>query len=225
VIAGVAVLLFGGVLLGVGIHHLIRTGTCSSTGYSANYGPGPTCPSGTAWWMLFLFAGIILGLVGAGMAGSVGLVFAGIFGAIGLGSMSLLLDSHAPSGSQVFGGIFGGAFALVGLIAGGATITAGISSMRAGDKPAPASPRTKLVTNAFGPASATASSVASLTSMLRSAAAAHPMVAPEAVPTAVAAPEVVDPLDQIAKLADLHQRGALTDEEFAREKAKLLDRA
>ena len=29
-------------------------------------------------------------------------------------------------------------------------------------------------------------------------------------------------LDSIAKLADLHKKGALTDEEFAREKAKLL---
>ena len=31
-----------------------------------------------------------------------------------------------------------------------------------------------------------------------------------------------DPLDQLQKLADLHDRGALTDEEFAAAKAKLL---
>jgi hypothetical protein len=29
-------------------------------------------------------------------------------------------------------------------------------------------------------------------------------------------------MDKIAKLADLHTRGALTDDEFTREKAKLL---
>jgi hypothetical protein len=32
-----------------------------------------------------------------------------------------------------------------------------------------------------------------------------------------------DPLDQIERLAELHQRGALTDAEFAAAKAKLLD--
>lgn len=37
-----------------------------------------------------------------------------------------------------------------------------------------------------------------------------------------AAPAAADPVDQLSKLADLHDRGALTDEEFAAEKAKLL---
>jgi Short C-terminal domain len=31
-----------------------------------------------------------------------------------------------------------------------------------------------------------------------------------------------DPLDRLGKLADLHDRGALTDAEFAAEKAKIL---
>ena len=31
-----------------------------------------------------------------------------------------------------------------------------------------------------------------------------------------------DPLEQVAKLAKLHEEGALTDEEFAAQKAKLL---
>ena len=37
-----------------------------------------------------------------------------------------------------------------------------------------------------------------------------------------AAPVTVDPTDQLAKLADLHRQGVLTDEEFAAQKAKLL---
>ena len=37
-IVGVGILLFTGVLMGVGIHHLISTGTCSSTGYSGTMG-------------------------------------------------------------------------------------------------------------------------------------------------------------------------------------------
>jgi hypothetical protein len=41
-----------------------------------------------------------------------------------------------------------------------------------------------------------------------------------AAPPAPAAP--ADPLDQLSKLADLHAKGALTDEEFAQQKAKLL---
>ena len=40
-----------------------------------------------------------------------------------------------------------------------------------------------------------------------------------AEPTAPAEP---DPLEQVAKLAKLHEQGALTDEEFAAQKAKLL---
>jgi hypothetical protein len=34
---------------------------------------------------------------------------------------------------------------------------------------------------------------------------------------------VVDPIDQLAELADLRRRGLLSAEEFDREKAKLLD--
>ncbi len=68
-IVGVAILLFTAVLMGVGIHHLVNTGTCSSTGYAANYGPVPYCPSGTGWWMAFLFIGIIGGIVGGALAG------------------------------------------------------------------------------------------------------------------------------------------------------------
>ena len=39
---------------------------------------------------------------------------------------------------------------------------------------------------------------------------------------APAAPAAPDPLDQIQKLAQLHEQGILTDEEFAAQKAKLL---
>lgn len=37
-----------------------------------------------------------------------------------------------------------------------------------------------------------------------------------------AAPESASPADQLAKLADLHDRGVITDQEFAQEKAKVL---
>ena len=39
---------------------------------------------------------------------------------------------------------------------------------------------------------------------------------------AAPAPAAIDPADEIAKLAELHSSGALTDEEFAAAKAKAL---
>src|SRR5690348_9084803 len=102
-IAGVAILLFSGILLGVGIHHLVATGTCSSTGYSANYGPVPTCPSGTGWWFAFVFGGIIGCLIGSALAAGVGFVFASIFGAIGFGALTIVFDSSASNGTKLFG--------------------------------------------------------------------------------------------------------------------------
>lgn len=55
--------------------------------------------------------------------------------------------------------------------------------------------------------------------MNRHAAAAQPVPAPVA---AVPAVPVVDVTAELTKLADLHGAGALTDEEFAAAKAKLL---
>src|SRR5437763_6189078 len=112
------------------MHHLVATGTCSSTGYSANYGPVPHCPSGTGWWFAFLFAGIIGTLVGAMMAGSIGLIFAGMFGAIGVGALTIAFDSQARSSTQVFGAVFGGVFALVGITAAVFVLVGAIQSLR-----------------------------------------------------------------------------------------------
>jgi uncharacterized protein (DUF849 family) len=44
-----------------------------------------------------------------------------------------------------------------------------------------------------------------------------------AVPSPSATPAAPSTVDQLAKLAELHQSGALTDEEFAAQKAKLLN--
>src|SRR5437899_1054604 len=129
-IVGVALLLFSGVILGVGIHHIVATGTCSSTGYSANYGPVPHCPSGTGAWFGFVFGGIIGALVGSMMAGSVALVFASVFGGIGFGALSLLFDSHVSSSTHIFAAAFGGSFAVVSVIAWIAVLGAALSGLR-----------------------------------------------------------------------------------------------
>jgi Short C-terminal domain len=233
-IAGVALLLFSGVLLAVGMHHLIATGTCSSTGYSANFGPVPTCPSGTGWWFAFVFGGVIGGLIGALMAGSLGLVFAGLFGAIGLGALSILLDSHAQSGEKVFGAVFGGCFALVGLAAGAGVIASAIGSLRTSAKGGPTSTggptaissfATSQAASVFGTDSKHADPILSAYDASRNAAASVPKPSPTSLIAGLQAAKqaaAAGPVDELVKLADLHQRGVLTDEEFANAKAKLL---
>jgi hypothetical protein len=236
----------------VGIHHLVATGTCSSTGYSANYGPVPHCPSGTGWWFAFVFGGIIGSLVGALMAGSIGLVFAGIFGAIGFGSLSILLDSTAKSGERLFAGIFGGCFAIVGVVAWIAVISSAVGSLRR-RKPATASsaPRSRFskppqpqpasafgtpdTSSAFATDGKDADPILSAYNASRTAgpstpspiptSSTSPVVSPlNLVPGLQAAKQAAsqDAVDELSKLADLHQKGALTDEEFASAKAKLL---
>jgi Short C-terminal domain len=44
-----------------------------------------------------------------------------------------------------------------------------------------------------------------------------------APPPVAAAPEAPDPIEQLKKLGALHEQGILTDEEFAAEKAKVLN--
>jgi hypothetical protein len=213
--------LFFSILLAVGIHHMVATGTCSSTGYSANYGPVPTCPSGTGWWFLFLFAGIFGALIGSFLSGSLALVFAGIFGGIGFGALTLILDSSAHSGTKIFAGIFGGCFAIVGVGAWIAVLNSARSSIgSAGSKPSSSSTgdpimgaysASSLSTPPMPPPRAARPTIATATSLragLQNAAAQHGSSA--------------NAVDELSKLADLHKRGAITDAEFASAKAKLL---
>ena len=229
-----ALLLFSCVLLGVGIHHLVATGTCSSTGYSANYGPVPHCPAGTGWWFAFLFAGIFGALAGAVMAGSMGLIFAGIFGAIGIGALSLAFDSNAASGTQVFGAVFGGVFAVVGIVAAGFVLVEAFrglagtfhglgrqemrygktkTSSRGAPAPAPPPPSASMGVPSPAPSSASATGAPVLTPV-------NLLPGMQAATRSAAAGNTVD---ELSKLAALHAQGGLTDQEFAAAKAKLLN--
>jgi hypothetical protein len=239
--------LFSGVLLGVGIHHLVATGTCSSTGYSGNYGPVPYCPSGTGWWMLFLFAGIFGSIIGGFVSGgsSVGLINGGIFTAIGLGSLSLLFDSSAHSSTKVFAGIFGGCFAVAGLAIDAFVLAATFRSMSSsGGSSSPSHARSRVsnlgglgTTSAFGTPQSTVGGSSGASAFGTPDKNADPILGAYAASSAATVtpasiglsgsiggspPSASADLDSIAKLAALHKRGALTDEEFAREKAKLL---
>ena len=260
-IVGVGVLLFGAVIFGVGLHHMVATGTCSSTGYSSNYGPVPYCPKGTGTWFAFLFGGIFMVVIGGFVSGasSVVLIVPTVFSAIGIGSLTVAFDSHVASGSKTFGLIFGGVFAAIGLIP--ALVIGGGALMRmarggragpprggtsAGARFAPTTPLgATLVTNPLGasaPGLGTAAAAAS--SGLGTSSAASAFGAPSSHPDPILGAYVPSPpgtgptlrppqgsaptppggdvLDKISKLSDLHKSGALTDDEFNREKAKLL---
>ena len=60
-----------------------------------------------------------------------------------------------------------------------------------------------------------------LAEILRTSLAGQEGVVVSDEPIGLGAP-AVDPLDRLAKAAELHQQGVLTDEEFAEQKAKIL---
>jgi Short C-terminal domain len=223
-IVGVAMLLFGSVLLGVGMHHVVATGTCSSTGYSSHLGPVPRCPAGTGWWILFIIAGIFLGVIGGLVSGGSNgmLIIPAIFSGIGIGALSILLDHNVHSSTKTFAAIFGGAFAFFGIvpavIIGGAALLRGggpRSRQSAFGTPSNADP----IMSAYAEVPRTPSASSAGTTGFTPGSVATFQTTPPARP---AANPSSDALDKIAKLAKLRDQGALTNDEFNREKAKLL---
>ncbi len=113
-------------MLCLGIFHGFAHGSCSSTGYSRNYGPVPHCSSGTGWWMLMLMVGLVVAGGGAILASSVGsLMLPMLFVAIGAPFIALAFGDHgrllmnASSGTgKIYSGVFGGGFVIAGLIWG-----------------------------------------------------------------------------------------------------------
>ncbi|MGO9971855.1 MAG: SHOCT domain-containing protein [Solirubrobacteraceae bacterium] len=279
-IVGIGIALFFAVLLGAGLHHLIRTGTCSSSGYN-EYGPTQVCPAGTGAWIGMLMGGIFGVLIGLAVAGAFAFIVPLMFMAIGAGSISVAFDKSAASGASTFGIIFGGCFFLAGLIPF-LFMLRGVLSGGARRSPLGA------LSGAGGVSAAGGLGFSALRSA-RAAQAAGASVSPSASPTATASPVLSDaaaafgdgpskrdaimdayasgasggasgssggasgsglgsgfgsgfgsgstpssglsgaggpkrdPYEQIGRLADLRKSGALTDEEFQREKAKLLN--
>jgi Short C-terminal domain len=257
-IIGVAVVLFGAVLLGVGMHHVVSTGTCSSTGYSSNLGPVPHCPKGTGWWILFIIGGVFLAVIGGLLsAGSTAvLIIPAIFGGIGIGALTVAFQGHPSSSTKTFALIFGGAFAVTALIPPLFIVFGAIRKLgRSARAPSPLGTRAPRPASAFGGAGqpdailgAYAAGSTAGGSALGGPTVAGPTVAtPPAAPGSLFAPPSTafasassssasspstpsaharrpaeDAIDKIARLAELHKSGALTDDEFSREKAKLL---
>jgi hypothetical protein len=176
---------------------LMDTGTCASGGpyVSAN-----ECPDGTGTRILLL-TGSILVYVIAILASGQGLFFYGLL-FVALSAMfirgGITDDDFAGVGYGV-----GGLFAVMGLV----PMVMAIRGWFSGDDSA---------------ARSRAAGLASFTQLAQQgvmAPAAAPAVYVGRVP---APPRPADNLARLQQLGDLHERGVLTDAEFAAEKAKIL---
>ena len=224
-IGGVALMLLGVALMAWGAHHLTENGNCSSTGY-VSYGPVPTCKGNEFLYITSaFFVGPAVALVGWVMAQISGLMWPLTCIGFGVGFFTIRDDVGAAPGAKAFGTLAAECFAALAVLsvivtlrkrhrktASGGITHAGIPGLATAPRPA-----------AAGPAAAGLAAPGS--------AAAGPATMPvvSAPPswgvqvTPAAAGSGSDPFDKIAKLAQLRDTGALTDTEFQREKAKLLN--
>jgi hypothetical protein len=223
-IIGVGLLLFSSILLGVGIHHIVSTGTCSSTGYSPNYGPVPHCPSGTGAWFAFVFGGIIGSLAGGMMGAGLSGIFFGIFGGIGFGALTLGLSSSAHGGTKTFAIAFGAPFALVGLIAGGATVWTAIQMFERPSGTSNSAPTGPTGTKTRHPGRRTGGPAVATNAITPPSTPFRPTttVAPAAYPATANTASTAGQVSSLAQLAELHRQGALSDAEFAAAKARVI---
>jgi hypothetical protein len=221
-VLGVALMLLGAAMIGWGAHYLTINGTCSSTGY-VSYGPVPKCSGGEFFYITAtFFAGPAVALVGWGYAQIFSLLWPLVCLATGAGMITIRLDQNAATGSAAFGLAAGIVFFALAVVSGVVTVrnrrrgktrgavVPGVGAVSAGS---PGGPLITPGSSSFtGPAQGHLNTPApgpvdfgGLTDDSPSAGAAG-----------------MDPLDRIAKLAQLRDSGALTNEEFEREKAKLL---
>jgi Short C-terminal domain len=247
----IANLLAGVVTLGalavfeVSLVHLLETGTCASGG---PYVSARQCPSGTGAWIaglaLSIFVGLISSLVFVATArGKIGwgsIMFGAFFTVTAVvAGYAALFDDRAVSapGAQLGGLIVAGVFLPMGLIPLVLGIKALQVSRREGSLLSAAGHAVERRVAGLGGGGADPrppGAVPDLGAPRPSPAPASPRPAPRtATPTpppstwqmparpAAAAPKA-DPLDQLAKLAELRGSGVLTEAEFQAQKAKLL---
>jgi hypothetical protein len=194
-LAGVSV-----VLLDSGIFHLVRTGSCGS---SSTYISTRPCPPGTGGHILSLMGGIFGGLIGIGIYAARG-SRGGARASIGLGAImwSLLFVTIAAS-------IAYAAYGPGNTHNSGAKTTAvilGVIFVPMGLAPLPFALAGRRKRD---PVVQPAPSVPIYTHV------------PQPAVPAAAGDE--DPIDKIAKLAQLRDRGLVTPEEFEAQKKRLLD--
>jgi hypothetical protein len=189
-----------------GIYHLVRTGNCGS---STTYISTRPCPPGTGGHILALIGGIFGGLIGVGVWAARGSLGRPSAIPLGLIMWSLLFVTLAASvayaaygpastdssGSHAAAIILGVIFVPMGL----APLPFALRSGRSRAQPVTLPP------SAFRPPPASA------------------FVAARPVVGTVAVEDEEDPLDRIAKLGELRDKGLITPEEFEAQKKRLLD--
>jgi uncharacterized membrane protein len=229
-IGGVALMLLGVALMAWGAHHLTENGTCSNTGY-VSYGPVPTCKGNE---FLYITSAFFLGPAVAGvgwlMAQISGLMWPITCIGLGVSLFTIRNDVGAAPGAKAFGMLAGVSFAALAVLsvivtlrkrhrktASGGITHAGIPGPAIAPGPAapgPAAPGPAAPGRAApGPAAPGPATMPVVS--------APPSWGVQVAPAAAGSGS--DPFDKIAKLAQLRDTGALTDTEFQREKAKLLN--
>jgi hypothetical protein len=207
-IGGVALMLLGVALMAYGAHYLTMNGTCSSTGY-VSYGPVPKCKGNE---FLYITSAFFLGPAVAGvgwlMAGISGLLWPTFCIGLAVSFITLRDDVAAPAGEKAFGLLTGYCFIALALLSVVVTLR-----KRHRKRNAPA-----------GPPAATAPVLSPVVNPVVNSSFTMPTTSTPPFSGARVAPTVTgsDPLEKIARLAQLRDTGALTDAEFEREKAKLL---
>jgi hypothetical protein len=126
-IIGLAILCLGAALFGVGLFHGFSNGSCSTTGYTAHYGPVPHCGKGIGWWVMIVTLAVFVAAGGAMLSRTANTVLVPImfmalgapFLALGLRPTQahLVLGTSAATG-RLETGIFGACFLIAGLIWG-----------------------------------------------------------------------------------------------------------
>jgi hypothetical protein len=212
-IGGVALMVIGVALMAWGAHHLTENGNCSSTGY-VSYGPVPTCKGSE---FLYITSAFFLGPAVAGvgwlMARISGLMWPITCIGLGVGFFTIRYDDvGAAPGAKAFSMLVGVSFA--GLAALSVIVTLRKRHRKTASPGIPHAGDPGLI--APGPAAAVPA-IAPVVSAPPSWGAPVTPVNPAATGSES------DPFDKIAKLAQLRDTGALTDAEFQREKAKLLN--
>jgi Short C-terminal domain len=208
-VGGGVLMLVGVALIGYGSHYLIRNGNCSSTGYVA-YGPVPKCGGAEGLYITSVFfLGPALALVGWLLARTWGWLWPLVCVSLAAGLATIKIDSTAPSGAKSLGLILGVCFGALAVLS--VTLT-----VRKRLRPKPPTLSDPGIARA-GPAVPDAG--AGISSSASSSFASYQPVADPARSTG---PPSEDPLDRLAKLAQLRDSGALTEAEFDSQKAKIL---
>ena len=208
-VSGGALMLLGVALIGYGAHYVIRNGNCSGTGYTS-YGPVPRCSGAEGLYITSVFfLGPALAVVGWLMSRTWGWLWPLVCLSLAAGLGSIKIDSAAASGAKSLGLVLGVCFLALAVLA----VTLRVRKRLRPDPPTLPGPGQVGV----GPALLDAG-----TGTLPEAPAGFATYQPVADTPPTTAPPSQDPLDRIAKLAQLRDSGALTEAEFEREKAKIL---